>query len=77
MIDIHYGQEAAFMKAIILAAGSGSRLAPLTRDTPKCLLDMGNGTSILEYQLWACAQCCIEEVVVIAGPENFAGRRTA
>ena len=55
------------MKAIILAAGSGSRLAPLTRETPKCLLDMGNGTSILEYQLWACAQCCIEEVVVIAG----------
>jgi choline kinase len=54
------------MKAIILAAGQGSRLLPLTQDTPKCLLDVG-GTTILEYQLVTLASCNIKEVVIIGG----------
>lgn len=39
------------MKIIILAAGKGERLMPLTRNTPKPLLDMGNGRTLLEEQL--------------------------
>jgi len=35
------------MKAVILAAGVASRLRPLTNNTPKCLLKVGN-KSILE-----------------------------
>ena len=32
------------MKALILAAGTASRLRPLTNDTPKCLLHVGKRT---------------------------------
>jgi len=38
------------MHAIILAAGRGSRLLPLTTDLPKCLLPIGN-TTVLGMQL--------------------------
>ena len=33
------------MNLIILAAGQGKRLYPLTKDTPKSLLDLGDGTT--------------------------------
>jgi NDP-sugar pyrophosphorylase family protein len=36
------------MKAMIFAAGVGSRLKELTRDTPKCLMQVG-GRAILEH----------------------------
>jgi choline kinase len=54
------------MKAIILAAGQGKRLLPLTQDTPKSLLNI-SGTTILEYQLVALASSGIKEVVLIGG----------
>jgi choline kinase len=41
------------MQAVILAAGRGLRLMPHTRKTPKCLLGVGDGRSILEHQLSA------------------------
>lgn len=54
------------VKAIILAAGNGSRLSPLTDNTPKCLLDI-SGSTILEYQLVMLAGCGIKEVVLVGG----------
>ena len=52
------------MKAIIIAAGKGSRLGQLTDDLPKCLLDV-NGKSILQYQLDAYQEnaTLIDEIV--------------
>jgi NDP-sugar pyrophosphorylase family protein len=38
------------MKAMVFAAGVGSRLGPLTKDTPKCLMSLGDQT-ILEHVL--------------------------
>ncbi len=57
------------MKAIILAAGQGRRLLPLTSNMPKCCLPL-HGTSILEWQLSQIAQCDIDEVVVVSGFES-------
>jgi len=38
------------MKMIILAAGEGSRLRPLTNDKPKCMVEF-NGKPIVDYIL--------------------------
>ena len=54
------------MKALILAAGRGRRLWPLTAECPKCLLDIG-GTTILEHQLGNLTAAGIGRVVVICG----------
>ena len=54
------------MKAIILAAGSGTRMHPYTHDKPKCLLDVG-GVSILEHQINNIRDCGINEVVIVVG----------
>ena len=40
------------MKAIILAAGRGSRMNELTYDKPKCLIEI-NGKTLLDWQLEA------------------------
>ncbi len=56
------------MKAIILSAGKGSRMYPLTRNTPKCLLELGNGITVLESQINALLKCPkIEQIIVVTG----------
>lgn len=54
------------MKAIILSAGQGRRLMPLTSNMAKCSLTL-HGISILEWQLSQIAKCDIEEVIVVTG----------
>ena len=54
------------MKAILLSAGQGSRLLPLTADRPKCTLEVGD-RPVLEWQLNALADNGIDEVVVVTG----------
>lgn len=56
------------MKVVILAAGQGSRLRPLTDDRPKCMVEV-NGKSILERQLETMHKCGIkdEDITIIAG----------
>ena len=53
-------------KAIILAAGQGSRLGHLTHDRPKCLIDFG-GKSLLDWQLDMLAVNGVEDAVVVTG----------
>jgi len=53
-------------RAVILGAGQGSRLLPLTEDLPKCLLDL-EGRSMLEWQLRGLAEVGVGEVVVVTG----------
>jgi len=54
------------MKAFIIAAGRGSRLGEITKDTPKCMLKI-NGKTLLEYQLHAYRLNGISEINVIKG----------
>ena len=54
------------MKVIILGAGQGKRLLPLTQDVPKALLDIG-GRTLVRRQVDAFAACGLKEFVVITG----------
>jgi len=55
------------MKAIVLSAGQGKRLLPLTESAPKCMLPVDGDRSILEIQLQTLAACGIERATVIVG----------
>ena len=54
------------MKAIILSAGQGRRLLPLTAEHPKAAIAVGR-QSVLEWQLQEIGQCAVDEVVVVTG----------
>ncbi len=51
---------------ILLAAGSGSRLRPLTNDIPKCLLKVGDKT-VLDWMLSSVLTVSDREVVIVTG----------
>ena len=54
------------MQGLILAAGASRRLYPLTKSTPKCLLDIG-GLPILSHQLNALKKYDINDVIIVIG----------
>jgi len=54
------------MKAIILAAGRGSRLEGFTDDRPKCLNKV-NGRVIIERQISVLRSGGIDEIVIVTG----------
>ena len=58
-----------FVKAIIVAAGIGSRLGELTKEFPKSLIDI-NGKSILERQISLFKKFGIDNIVIIRGPHR-------
>ncbi len=54
------------MRAILINAGQGSRLLPLTLHTPKCLVEV-NGRSILDHQIDALQQAGVARIEVVGG----------
>ena len=54
------------MKAMILAAGRGARMRPLTDKLPKPLLEI-NGKPLIAYQLEALAAAGIEHIIINLG----------
>jgi len=54
------------MKSVILAAGIASRLRPLTNNTPKCLLQLGD-KSILERMIDNLINNSIEDLIIVTG----------
>ncbi len=55
------------MKAVILAAGYGSRLRPLTNDKQKCLLPISNNETLLARQLRILKKCGIADIIIVVG----------
>ena len=56
------------MRAIILAAGAGTRLSPLTNGCPKCLVPMGDRL-LVDYQIEALAAAGVDDIVLVVGYE--------
>jgi choline kinase len=54
------------LRAVILSAGQGRRLLPLTEALPKCLLRVA-GRSVLEWQVRALAANGITDITVVTG----------
>lgn len=52
--------------AVLLGAGQGRRLSPLTDNRPKCLVEVA-GRSLLEWQLRALARAGVAEATVVTG----------
>src|SRR3990167_2880868 len=66
--DLSYDQATceADMKALLVGAGQGRRLLPLTAGIPKCALPI-RGRSILEWQLEELAGSGVDRVTVVVG----------
>ena len=54
------------MRALILAAGRGSRLGDLTKEKPKCLMNLA-GKTLLEWQLVALRQSGVADIAIVRG----------
>ncbi|HUU76685.1 MAG TPA: bifunctional sugar-1-phosphate nucleotidylyltransferase/acetyltransferase [Methanoregulaceae archaeon] len=54
------------MQAVILAAGEGKRIRPLTRGRPKALIPVAN-RPIIDYPIQALLDCGIRNIVVVVG----------
>ena len=54
------------MKAIILAAGRGSRMKELTEEIPKCLVEL-RGKALLDWQLEALRASGIKKIGIVTG----------
>jgi len=54
------------MKAVILAAGLGTRLEPLTLDLPKCAVPVGE-VPIIDRMIARLGQAGIDDIIVVTG----------
>jgi choline kinase len=55
------------MRAIVLSAGQGKRLLPLTATDPKCLLAVDGDRTVLDVQLDTLERCGVEQATVLIG----------
>ena len=54
------------MKAIILAAGRGSRMGAFTKDKHKCLLKV-EGKRLIDWQIEALINCGLKDIGIVTG----------
>src|SRR3954465_14723962 len=54
------------MRAVILAAGEGTRLRPYTLDRPKCLVPLA-GRPLLEWHTDALRKAGIDDITIVTG----------
>lgn len=58
------------MKAILLAAGRGSRISRHIQNMPKCMVDIGNGTKLIKYTIDLLKRNNINDITMVLGYEN-------
>lgn len=58
------------MRALILNSGMGKRMGSLTSDQPKCMIEIGDGETILSRQLKILYEVGIEEIIMTTGFMN-------
>lgn len=56
------------MKALLLNSGTGSRMGSITQNVPKCMCPIGDGYTILSWQLKLLQDCGCEQVIITTGP---------
>jgi L-glutamine-phosphate cytidylyltransferase len=57
------------MKAVILAAGQGTRIRSVHGEHPKCLIEV-DSTTILDHQLEALSMAGVDDVAIVVGYEK-------
>src|SRR5437868_12795802 len=63
------GGVGGIMRAVILAAGQGTRIRSVHGEHPKCLIEVDN-TTILDHQLEALSVAGINDVAIVVGYEK-------
>jgi len=56
------------MRALLLNSGIGKRMGSVTKDIPKCLVEIAPGESIIDRQVRVLQENGISEIVVTTGP---------
>ena len=56
------------MKALILNSGTGTRMMDLTADSPKCMITLSTGQTILSRQIRQLEKHGIREIYITTGP---------
>ena len=57
------------MKAVVLAAGQGTRIRSVHGEHPKCLIEV-DGSTILDHQLEALSMAGINDIAIVVGYEK-------
>ena len=56
------------MKALILNSGIGKRMGSLTKSSPKCMVSLATGDTILSRQIRLLEEAGIEKILITTGP---------
>lgn len=56
------------MRALILNSGTGKRMGDLTKDRPKCMVEIKQGLTIIQNQIRILIECGITDIVITTGP---------
>lgn len=60
--------EVVQIRALLLNSGLGKRMGELTRDKPKCLIEIAEGMTVFDLQVDKLLACGVSDIIVTTGP---------